>query len=240
MAVSNNPPLPASGNNPPAQPKYWTEKRRELKRWLDRYPPLAALYEGTLTVLYEDKFPAKIRFVAHGVREIINSLPDYVVGPQRRERLDYRQRLDEIYLLWKEAGLPLALSAPMIEPQEGIDIIPADEPLPRAIVEKVTALVNEHQATSERIKDKVYRLFEAVAPENKDAKKELRPIVEHWVDLGEWFVGEAHDPRKQVEVDEKELVRQFGLFEDSLGSLIGILFDKTLDTLDDILENTNG
>lgn len=57
-------------------PAWWTADRSRLHRWLERsIPVLAPMYLGAGQMVFEEKFPGRVHFVSHAVREIGNRLP---------------------------------------------------------------------------------------------------------------------------------------------------------------------
>ena len=98
----------------------------------------------------------------------------------------------------------------------------------------------DHVSTREKPQDKALRLFEAVAPENKQFREALVPIIQQWLKTTEWFMGKVHGSGKTDTecCGSDDLLQQFELFETMLGALVRGFF-KTVDELDEILEDTN-
>ena len=52
--------------SPKMDESYWNGSRQEINAWLKaKAPELAALYEGSLRILYTKDFPGKIRFLGN-------------------------------------------------------------------------------------------------------------------------------------------------------------------------------
>ena len=217
---------------------YWTESRRELSAWFHRNAAsLGELYEGSLKMLHDQNFPGKTRFIAHAVREIKNRLPDAIAGPRTATQLQYKNRLDDIMGDWQAAGLPLDGSISLTAVDTAATA--TDMPLPISIYRKMSILLKDHIEARERPQDAAYRLFEAIAPKNQELRDTLRPIIIQWMDVTGWFMGKAHDNGSQDNnVAPEELSRRFELFEATLGALARGFF-KTIEGLDEILEDAN-
>jgi hypothetical protein len=214
----------------------------ELHGWLIRNAPsLAELYQGSVTLLYESRLPGRVRFVAHAVREIRNRLPDVLSGP-RGGRFNWKDRLDNLVTLWTEYKLPLDEALPgltfMSDPEPDLRG-PKQVSLPVPVIRRVARLLKDHAETREKPLEAATRLFEACAPENQQLRESLRPLVEQWIEVTNWFVPNVHDSGKtDAEVDETVLRRHFELFERTLVALVGRFF-ATARELDEILEEAN-
>ncbi len=231
--------LPSPTGSPSPGAAFWAPARTELLSQLqDRAPELADLYEGSVRLLLALKFPGRVRFIAHGVREISNRLPDVIAGP-RSGRLEYTGRMDQIAEAWERSGLGLDRSLPGsgTGPDDAGPPSP-DVTVPRAVAALVAALVADHVAARTRSFDAAARLFEALDPENEALRDQLRPVINHWLEITRWFVKKVHQPNRIVHQDEQQLRSQFEQFESLLGSLLGGFF-QTTDELDEILEDAN-
>ena len=225
---------------PPPQP-FWTEARLELNAWLERNAPsLAELYKGALTMVFNSEFPGRTRFVAHAVREIRNRLPDVVSGPQINTRVEYVNRLDQLAQRWSREGLPFDDSIPL-ENSVSVEADPTPDSIAIStrLFRDIAHLLKDHTEARETHEARTFRLFEGLAPENKDLGATLIPIVRQWRRVTDWFSAHAHDSgRLDREIQSAELIQNFETFETMLTALIGSFF-TTLDTLDEILEETN-
>jgi hypothetical protein len=227
-----------------AEKACWTASRRELRTWLRRdAPSLAELYEGAVLLLFDAPIPGYTRFVAHGVREIRNRLPDITSGTKSGGYLDYKTRFDALVVVWKKAGFATDGAFPGSKMGDSPGAAIAEEaPLPREVVVMVASLVAEHEAARERPMDAAIRLFEGVLPENQKFKDTLRPVAVQWLEITQWFMKKTHDSgMTDKDLDLAELRKKFGLFE---LTLLGIVrgfstFFATTKELDEILEDAN-
>lgn len=220
---------------------YWTQRRKDLRSWFARNAPsLGELYEGALEMVFRGHFPGRVRFVAHAVREIRNRLPDVIVGGSKTDSLlQYKNRLDEIRKIWEKHGLPLDGSTPT-RVSEG-DALPSNDdiPVPYPVFQKVANLVRDHERARETRSEAATRLFLAIDSNNWVLEATLRPRIENWLKTTEWFVERAHDRRqKDAEMGGDELKSRFEAFEWALSAMVREFF-KTVEELDEILEQAN-
>jgi hypothetical protein len=204
---------------------------------------LAELYEGAVLLLFDAPIPGYTRFVAHAVRETRNRLPDVTSGSKSGRQLNYKGRIDDLVVVWKETGLATDGTFPGSNFAEApIAAVPQETSLPHKIVVMMASLVTEHEATREKRMDAAIRLFEGVVPENQKFRDTLRPVIMQWLEITEWFMKKAHDSgATDRDVDLGELQKKFDLFE---MTLLGIVrgftaFFATTKEIDEILENAN-
>lgn len=218
---------------------YLTPHRAELLSWFQRNAPsLGELYLGAIKIVSEPSFPGRTRFISHAGREICNRLPDIISGVRSTPVLQYKNKLDEISKGWVKTGFPLNGSRPINV--TGSETIPSNSvPVPINLFYKISALVKEHNDTREKPIERAQRLFAGNTPDNFHLEDTLRPIVNQWLEVTEWFVGKAHDSGAvDSDVDVKELQNKFELFETTLRALIRGFF-TTVEELDEILEEAN-
>ena len=234
-------PSPDDTARPLAEAQHWTPARVDLRAWLRRNAAsLAELYEGAVRLVFAP-FPGKVRFIALAVREIGNRLPDVISGMKTGPNLQYKNRLDQLTAVWKSSGL--STDGSILERiQSYASGVPASPELtihPR-VFREIASLIRDHVSTREKPQDKALRLFEAVAPENKQFREALVPIIQQWLKTTEWFMGKVHGSGKTDTecCGSDDLLQQFELFETMLGALVRGFF-KTVDELDEILEDTN-
>ncbi|MEW6724486.1 MAG: hypothetical protein AB1331_06150 [Bacillota bacterium] len=166
-------------------------------------------------------------------------MPDVIAGPQAGSRLDYKSRLDDIENTWKRHGLPLDGSTPT-RVTEG-DALPSngDIPVPYPVFQKVANLVRDHERVRETRSEAARRLFLAIDPNNSLSEATLRPRIENWLNTTEWFVERAHDRgQKDADMGGDELKSRFESFEWALSAMVREFF-KTVEALDEILEQAN-
>jgi hypothetical protein len=204
---------------------------------------LAELYEGAVLLLFDAPIPGYTRFVAHAVRETRNRLPDVTSGSNSRRQLDYKGRIDDLVVVWKEAGLATDGTFPGSNLAEvPTAAVSQETPLPRKIVVMVASLVTDYEATREMRMDAATRLFEGVVPENQKFRDTLRPVIMQWLEITEWFMKKAHDSgATDMGVDLGELQKKFDLFEITLLGIVRgfTAFFATTKEIDEILEDAN-
>ncbi|MCH8040180.1 MAG: hypothetical protein IH977_07535 [Nitrospinae bacterium] len=219
----------------------WPRHRQELLDWLKREAPsLAELYEGALHLLFKSRVPGGARFISHAVREIRNRLPDEIAGYKASSHVQYKNSLDAISKSWEKEGLSLNVTTPNSLGSAQPPSMPSPYvSIPKSLFDKIEILVIEHNAGRETRKESAYRLFEAISPENKSLKATMTPVIFHWLEVTEWFMGKTHDSGKlDSDFDWNEIQQKFELFEAALGALVRGFF-QTVGELDEILEDTN-
>lgn len=221
--------LPDASSQPEGVAHVWNDRRQAIREWLEsEAPALADLYSGVVQLLADPNFPGRVRFLAHGVREIANRLPDIVAGFERPPRFQWKNRLDAFAKIWERDGPGTSLAA-----SENVDSTTEIHVSVR-IVREIDVLVGDFTASRETAEAAATRLFEALAPENEAAPEDLRPVIRQWLKVTQWFVPVLHGAQR----DEDEVIHMFGLFETGLASLIEAFY-KPVDDLDDILEEAN-
>ncbi len=234
--------LPTVNDAPRAEAAHWTPRRSEIRDWLRlKAPSLAELYEGAVEMTFRHHPPGWTRFVCHAVREIGNRLPDVIAERMGGERLDYKNRLDEIVLRWEDAGLAVDGSRlGLLDPAAGGIPNSPNVVLPAALVDTFARLVHDHKMTREKPEESAGRLFESIAPENRRLRSTLRPILRKWLEVKGWFEARVHDTTRSPDTsfDAKEVRTQFELFETAL-SVFAREFFATDRDLDEILEEAN-
>jgi hypothetical protein len=114
-----------------------------------------------------------------------------------------------------------------------------DISIPRPLFLLIARLVRDHVATRSKPEDSAFRLFEACVPENQQQRDALRPVIQQWLEVTDWFMRRAHDSgRIDADCNEDEIRRNFELFESILGALVRGFF-AMVEELDEILEDTN-
>jgi len=227
--------------NEAAARAYWTDDRKELRAWFARNAPsLGELYEGALRILFsETPFPGRVRFVAHAVREIRNRLPDVIAGPKQSQRVQYVNLMDRLCAKWEEAKLPTDGSLPISLSKETKVPRTTDVSIPIRVYQEIARLVRDHKESRETQRAAAKRLYEAIDPNNREAEATLRPRINHWIEVTEWFVALVHDNGSTDDkIDLQELRNRFEVFEKALSAMVREFF-KTVEELDEILEEAN-
>jgi hypothetical protein len=227
-------------NGPPV-PTYWTDDRKELRAWFARNAPsLGELYQGALRILFsETPFPGRVRFVSHAVREIRNRLPDVIAGPKQSQLLQYKNRMNELCKKWEKANLPTDGSLPISLSKENEVPKTTDVTIPIHVYMEIARLVRDHIRSRETPRDAAKRLYEAIDPNNQMAEAILRPRINHWIEVTEWFVNRVHDNGStDDQIDLEEFNNRFEVFERALLAMVRGFFE-TVEELDEILEEAN-
>jgi hypothetical protein len=237
------PPPTGHLNIDPAFPtSCWSPERQRIKDWLaQESSSLSQLYEGAVRILFELRPPGYHAFVAHAVREIGNGLEFILFGVRSRQRLDYKDRLDQISDRWKSAGFSTNGSLAGLEPIQNSDgSRPKHFKLPLPLANSISKLVAYQGRSTETPFDRAKKLFTRNSPESEKFSDAIRPGVEQWVEVSKWFMENTHDKRRKEEVvlDYEELRKNFVLFETALG-VIARPFFETTNELDKIIEAAN-
>lgn len=224
---------------PQSEENYWTQPRLELKAWFQRNAPsLGELYDGALRMIFSHEFPGKTRFVAHAVREIRNRLPDVIAGSKVGGLFDWKNSLDQLAEEWEKSGFTLDETIPH-QITEGQAMIDPKILIKPQLYRKIRAILKGHVEAREKPIDSAIRLFMGISPERQDIRDTLRPVVTQWLNVTEWFVKKVHESgSRATDVDTEAFQSHFEYFEITLGALIRDFF-KTVEGLDEILEDAN-
>lgn len=217
----------------------WTKQRLEIYSWFQRNAPsLGELYAGALRMVYLDTFPGRTRFIAHAVREIRNRLPDVISGGNEGRSFQYTNEIDRVLNAWGKNGLPLDGSIPGRVNES--PTIPTDfAPIPIKLLKEIARFLKDYIDTRESSREAAIRMFHGVSPETPEFLDSMRPVVDQWHKVTEWFVGRAHDGGYgDSDIDFSEFQKRFEIFERTLGALLRGFFEP-LKELDEILEETN-
>jgi hypothetical protein len=225
--------------SPREEVAYLTEKRLGILAWfLRNAPSLGELYEGSLKMIYGPVFPGRVRFVSHAVREIRNRLPEVISGFRNKPGLQYKSRLDVISRAWNKNGLPMDGSLPQAITETERNLSDSIT-LPKIVFREIGKLIKEHNDAREKPIDSAKRLFTGTTEEDVALENNLRPVLDQWLDVTEWFVKKAHDSgQADGSVDPRLLQEKFEIFETTLGAILGSFF-STVEDLDEILEEAN-
>ncbi|HET6840117.1 MAG TPA: hypothetical protein VFK06_00260 [Candidatus Angelobacter sp.] len=213
--------------------------QERIAEWLtERAPQLADVYVGAIRLLADPTFSGREKFICHAARDIGNRTPDIFIGEVKR--VEMTNDLIDLTELWDASGLnrtELVASSAAAEGDGGVTSGPTKIIIPYQVFTKVQKIVAlQRQVTQNR--SRATKMVEAVAPENVGRQETLYPLVKQWMDVAGWFVHYAHAGLITSTLDENELQNNFRAFEAYLDALIGEFFGP-MDTLDDILEDTN-
>jgi len=212
----------------------WNWRRIEIRQWLEtQAPPLAPVYEEIVTLMHMPESPARLHFVAHGIREIGNRLPEYL-DKISSEKVLYEALVRPISGLWEQAGLPIGdrpfptlIDAPQIPGENQVKI-------PMELARRIAKLLGEHAEGEVRSKKRSAVLFGALKKKAGIATGGAQLAVKRWDAIREWAVKNAHVSRQGPECTYAELQERFAEFERILYALIG-RFVGVLGEVDEIL-----
>jgi hypothetical protein len=184
-------------------------------------------------LLYVRPVAGFTRFVAHGVRDIRNRLPDVVSGRQGGN-FQWKNRLDLLEKAWLDGGLPLegpVPAAPTRPAGEGVHV-------PVKVFREVQVTLREHGEARERPEQAAVRLWEGLGS-SADDRSAIIPVINEWLEVTGWFQKHAHD-RGQVDANyvRREYDENFGRFERILSALVSGFY-PVVEGLDEILDEAN-
>jgi hypothetical protein len=221
-------------------PSYWSEKRERICRWLcDKgASSFAETYKGAVIILHH-RHPGYVRFVCHGVRDIINGLPA-LLARLERPQVDYVKLVGDLESQWDGRKLPRL--PPVINSAEPGPTIKGNFPdatIPGSIIARVVNLLNEHNSGRVRATENPFRFFEVCAPENKNRRELIAPMVGRWREMQGVFKRNVHESgARDLLKAADEVTRAFGVFEEILSSFATGFYEQ-MEVLDEILENAN-
>lgn len=196
-------------------------------------PSLAPLYEGAVRMLEDKRFPGRTRFIAHAVREIANRLPGAVAEEVVKNHVDYHHEIGPIADAWKQEGLAGAIVV-----RAGGE----DEPglrISHGLVAKVNALLEKDRQISARKEGNAQAMILKLIPESSNTVGSIGPIVDHWLDIVEWFAENVHEAeKKRAPIDESALCHKFLAFENALKALL-VAFYSGLEEVERVAANAN-
>lgn len=144
--------------------EWWNPDRARLHDWLDRKAPhLAPLYSAALRMAMDERFPGRVHFIAHAIREIVLHLPNAIDGTLKLPRLDYAPLVENVRERWIADGFPADGSGPSlderIQPLSG----PTRQEVSSELIDKVATLLKRHVTTKRRKATLATQRFEALA-----------------------------------------------------------------------------
>jgi hypothetical protein len=227
------------GPDPPSALQF-TQRQEGIIDWFrqNRAPELAGLYSGAVIMLNDPRFPGRVRFIAHAVREIRNELPNVADEPRVPRPLQYKARVDEISGVWEENVV-----LPSIDERAGVAgaEIPTDAlvGMRGLLYDMLARLIQEHRVAGEKPRMAAERLIKARAPEASSSQRHMERAIRHWLRVTDWFVGCVHLHRGEGRiVDDAGLEAKFAEFEDALWTLLRP-FLEVVEELDEILGEAN-
>jgi hypothetical protein len=229
---------PNQGDAPKPPEAHWSQARLELRDWLRRTSPsLAELYEGAVHLIYYSRPPGWTRLVCHAIREIGNGVPEAFTG-EKAGMLPHTTRVQRIRELWEGFGLPMDASVPGQLLKGSVEAL-TEVRIPADIYQQFAELIMDHAASWQSRRKLATKFFATIAGQDAEAQKALRPHVEQWVTIIQWFVNHAHDDGDvDASFDVREIETKFELFETTVLAVIRGFFSTT-DALNEILAEAN-
>jgi hypothetical protein len=220
----------------------WTPERLSVRRLLaTNAPPLVETYVAALRMLDNPSFPSRRLLVAHCVREIANSLPEFFAGATRG-RIDYKAHCDRISGPWRDAGLPVGEELLPTRIGDALPGGPVSAQVPAAIVREVAKLLEEHERATSRVHRKAEVIFRALDPVGNTGEQYQTATLRLWIETVDWFQKNAHYNRRTSEDSighlDDELSHKFEQFERVLGTLAQPFLD-IVNSLDEDLVQAN-
>ncbi len=205
----------------------WPQQRLELVTWFrENALPLAEAYEGAILLLSNERFPGRVHFIAHAVRDIADRLI-YVLDPQQpSNRVQYENELDKIEKEW-----------PSIATFNGDSEIDVTIAISYNVGLRINDLVEAHRARRKRPSN--YELLFRYLMHNEPLHGEINQrLVSDFKKTRQWFMGNTHLRKEPLIVTETELQIQFNKFEGMMHSFVGNFF-TVIKEIDEILQQTN-
>ncbi len=156
------------------------------------------------------------------------------------QRVDLTNDLNTLRNLWSRFSLDQRGPAAISTGEDGKPSSSKEEILvPIAVVKHIGIVLLHHEQATRNHRERATKMLETIAPENKDRQEALYPIANQWIELTRWFVSHTHAGDKRETISEEELQNKFSTLENHLVTLISTSFYEPVDTLDEILEDTN-
>lgn len=216
--------------------EWWNPDRARLHGWLDRKAPhLAPLYSAALRMAMNERFPGRVHFIAHAIREIRNRLPDALDGALERPQPKYPKYVGKLHKQWVEEGFPTDGSGPsIVEPAEATSTETGRVVSP-AFISAVGSLVAHHvELESGRDALRMPR-FEALAGPGPHPQH----ILKGWRDASRSAERFAHARNETLPASaDEEWTANFLAFERFL-TVISNRAQENIADLDELLQEAN-
>jgi hypothetical protein len=205
--------------------------RVELLNWFRRNAEsLAGAYDGATRLLEFRKFPGRVQFIAHSVRDISNILVSVLDPQSKGSRVEYKNELDRIGELWP--GIQV------VKDTSNLTAAPDTMTISFRLASIIDSLVEAHRRSIRQPSnsEKLFRFLMRNEPSRGQVNQRL---VSEFKKIRDWFMELTHfRDEKAPEVNEDELQAQFFSFEAMLHSFVGDFFTGAAE-LDEILRQAN-
>lgn len=246
MSISGQQPPTSITDSPPAAAAVgggacrWDAQRERIYSWLRDQggAGFAEAYKGAV-ILMHSQSPAYVRFVCHALRDITNGLPA-AIAKQKRKQVQYPELVGEILAQWTTEKLPrgpIAVASMALEEQVSGRF--AEVTISAELVERIAALLNEHEQGRARGKGNPLTFLEASIPESAGRPDLLAIPRAQWKALHGEAQHDAHENGHGCDADkEAACANLFNRFETMLSSLAGSYY-HSLENIDAILDEAN-
>ncbi|NIA15870.1 MAG: hypothetical protein GWP08_17540 [Nitrospiraceae bacterium] len=213
--------------------QHWTQQRRELRQWFqDRAPSFVEAYVGAVELLRMPRFPARVHFACHAVRDIYRYLPAALgVKVMSRPGEVFPNMVKELAKRWT-AFPPSRLPDPQ-GADLGYSLAPHVYEYAEKIVDRSRAMGGQPTVGGQ--------LAMALSRSQDRPDDDFIPpwVIKRFDDEYGYFVGRAHVAQTVDKVPTDDgLAEHFEAFERAFHSLVGPYFSGK-EELDAILQDTN-
>lgn len=203
----------------------WDRRRLDIRQWLEvEAPSLAGIYEATVVNFHVHEGQARLHFVAYGIREIGNRLPECLIETSSG-RLEYNVVIPPLLAEWQRAGLPVG-NLPMPAPIE--DRAPAGLngiKLPTTLANQIAQFLGEYQQATARNDEKTDALFASLHQAAGSRAVASAYSLQRWREIRRWAADNTHLGRAFSNETDTEIENIFEDFEGILYALIGRFTD---------------
>ena len=208
-----------------------SSKQERIYQWVNeelQLPVYADTFKGA-SLLFNQKSPGYMPFVAHAGREIMNGLARAYRGDESRQ-VQYVKHINEIAPMWDDRwGGPIGLT----DSEE-----PPHHEIPRAICEMLKSLIDEHKEGRARNQE-TNEIFFSTFFDYDNRGNIPENFVREWKSARNWFSGRAHISENAFNSEiEPKLAKHFQTLETNLFAAASSQYER-IRGLDEILEETN-
>ncbi len=197
----------------------------------EKYPLLHRMYLGALGVLQQAENPDRFSLAAHGIRELMEKIPEYLDVDMPAHREDLRCKVDELEKKWLKASA--ASECPKGGTWEGL----IDPPL-RAALREVGLFFDWRKNHMPRRRQEVGNVLKELDGTKKSLPEPLKNLnVEYWQEIQGFFLKVSHH-RKTT--DEQEFERWMDSFETFLLDRLSPRTFADIDEIDALIHQGKG
>ena len=212
---------------------YMTKQRQELVQWFkERAPSFVDFYVAAIKLLYEPKFPARVNFICHAIRDIYRYLPASLgMKTQQRPSEVFPGMVKNLENKWERYPPNTNTSN---------DKLDSDYPVSPQVYREVEKIIKKRIEIKEQPtvgKKLAIALFRSL---DRREDEFIPPrIIKAFDEEHDYFVTKAHVPLSKDEIPNDEgLIKHFEAFERAFHALVCPYFSGN-EELDEILQDTN-